>query len=172
MSNSLVAFALPDVSRKPLPVSVSKQVAAAAEARRGLPAVSLCNASTRRDAPSSPSPCARTGRQEDRARAFRARRGDARREHSWTAANSRREKSFRALWPPGRAIYARRCFLKHVIRHLISAFPCNTDQFAAFQNCIPICTRTAYAAFARRRKADCCVRPAAAAGRSAELSTP
>lgn len=38
-SNSLVAFALPDVPRKPLPVSVTKAVAAAAEARRGLPAV-------------------------------------------------------------------------------------------------------------------------------------
>ena len=38
-SNSLVAFALPDVSRKPLPVSVSKAVAAAAAARRGMPKV-------------------------------------------------------------------------------------------------------------------------------------
>ncbi|MFN7999307.1 MAG: pyrroloquinoline quinone-dependent dehydrogenase [Bryobacteraceae bacterium] len=38
-SNSLVAFALPDVPRKPLPVSVSKAVAAAAEARRGRPRV-------------------------------------------------------------------------------------------------------------------------------------
>jgi len=38
-SNSLVAFALPDVSRKPLPVSVSKVVAAAATARRGMPKV-------------------------------------------------------------------------------------------------------------------------------------
>ncbi|PYT20527.1 MAG: hypothetical protein DMG58_33905, partial [Acidobacteria bacterium] len=36
LSNSLVAFALPDVSRKPLPVSVTKAVAAAAAARRGL----------------------------------------------------------------------------------------------------------------------------------------
>jgi hypothetical protein len=35
MSNTLVAFALPDVRRKPLPVSVSKAVAAAAAARRG-----------------------------------------------------------------------------------------------------------------------------------------
>jgi glucose dehydrogenase len=35
-SNSLVAFALPDVIRTPLPASVSKAVAAAAEARRGL----------------------------------------------------------------------------------------------------------------------------------------
>jgi glucose dehydrogenase len=39
LSNSLVAFALPDVSRKPLPVSISKAVAAAAAARRGLPKV-------------------------------------------------------------------------------------------------------------------------------------
>lgn len=39
MSNSLVAFALPDVPRKPLPVSVSKAVAAAAAVRRGLPQV-------------------------------------------------------------------------------------------------------------------------------------
>jgi glucose dehydrogenase len=39
LSNTLVAFALPDVSRKPLPVSVSKAVAAAAEARRGAPNV-------------------------------------------------------------------------------------------------------------------------------------
>ncbi|MGP8244043.1 MAG: pyrroloquinoline quinone-dependent dehydrogenase [Bryobacteraceae bacterium] len=39
LSNSLVAFALPDVSRKPLPVSVLKAVAAAAEARRGEPQV-------------------------------------------------------------------------------------------------------------------------------------
>src|SRR5436190_19903517 len=39
LSNSLVAFALPDVSRKPLPVSVTKAVAAAAAARRGLPKV-------------------------------------------------------------------------------------------------------------------------------------
>jgi hypothetical protein len=34
-----VAFALPDVSRKPLPATVAKAVAAAAEARRGLPHV-------------------------------------------------------------------------------------------------------------------------------------
>ena len=39
LSNSLVAFALPDVPRKPLPASVSKAVAAAAAARRGLPQV-------------------------------------------------------------------------------------------------------------------------------------
>jgi glucose dehydrogenase len=39
LSNSLVAFALPDVSRKPLPTSVAKAVNAAAEARRGLPQV-------------------------------------------------------------------------------------------------------------------------------------
>jgi glucose dehydrogenase len=39
ISNSLVAFALPDVARKPLPVSVSKAVAAAAAARRGTPKV-------------------------------------------------------------------------------------------------------------------------------------
>jgi glucose dehydrogenase len=39
LSNSLVAFALPNVSRKPLPVSVSKAVAAGAAARRGLPKV-------------------------------------------------------------------------------------------------------------------------------------
>jgi hypothetical protein len=39
VSNSLVAFALPDVTRKPLPVSVSKAVAAAAAARRGMPKV-------------------------------------------------------------------------------------------------------------------------------------
>jgi len=39
VSNSLVAFALPDVPRKPLPVEVSKAVAAAAEARRGQPKV-------------------------------------------------------------------------------------------------------------------------------------
>lgn len=36
-SNSLVAFALPDVPRKPLPVSVSKAVAAAALAQAGTP---------------------------------------------------------------------------------------------------------------------------------------
>lgn len=39
ISNTLVAFALPDVPRKPLPVSVSKAVAAAAAARRGKPQV-------------------------------------------------------------------------------------------------------------------------------------
>ena len=39
LSNSLVAFALPDVTRKPLPVSVSKAVAATAAARRGSPKV-------------------------------------------------------------------------------------------------------------------------------------
>ena len=39
LSNSLVAFALPDVNRKPLPASVAKAVAAAAAARRGLPKV-------------------------------------------------------------------------------------------------------------------------------------
>ena len=39
VSNSLVAFALPNVDRKPLPVSVSKAVAAAAAARRGMPKV-------------------------------------------------------------------------------------------------------------------------------------
>jgi len=39
LSNTLVACALPDVSRKPLPASVSQAVAAAAEARRGLPQV-------------------------------------------------------------------------------------------------------------------------------------
>jgi quinoprotein glucose dehydrogenase len=39
LSNSLVAFALPDVSRKPLPASVSNAVAAAAAARRGIPEV-------------------------------------------------------------------------------------------------------------------------------------
>ena len=39
LSNSLVAFALPDVSRKTLPASVSKAVAAATAARRGLPEV-------------------------------------------------------------------------------------------------------------------------------------
>jgi len=38
-SNSLVAFALPEVRRKPLPVSVSKAVAAAAAARRNQPRV-------------------------------------------------------------------------------------------------------------------------------------
>jgi glucose dehydrogenase len=39
LSNTLVAFALPDVARKPLPASVSKAVAEAAAARRGKPAV-------------------------------------------------------------------------------------------------------------------------------------
>jgi quinoprotein glucose dehydrogenase len=39
LSNTLVAFALPDVHRKPLPASVSKAVAAAAAARRGMPKV-------------------------------------------------------------------------------------------------------------------------------------
>jgi len=39
LSNTLVAFALPDVRVKPLPVSVSKAVAAAAAARRGVPQV-------------------------------------------------------------------------------------------------------------------------------------
>ncbi len=39
LSNTLVAFALPDVPRKPLPSAVAKAVAAAAEARRGLPKV-------------------------------------------------------------------------------------------------------------------------------------
>ncbi len=39
MSNTLVAFALPDVPRKPLPAAVSKAVAATAAARRGLPKV-------------------------------------------------------------------------------------------------------------------------------------
>jgi quinoprotein glucose dehydrogenase len=39
LSNSLVAFALPDVPRKPLPPSVAKAVAAAAARRRGLPKV-------------------------------------------------------------------------------------------------------------------------------------
>jgi glucose dehydrogenase len=39
LSNTLVAFALPDAPRKPLPVSVSKAVAAAATARRGTPMV-------------------------------------------------------------------------------------------------------------------------------------
>jgi len=39
LSNSLVAFALPDVSRTALPVSVSKAVAIAAAARRGRPEV-------------------------------------------------------------------------------------------------------------------------------------
>jgi quinoprotein glucose dehydrogenase len=39
MSNSLVAFALPDIQLKPLPVSVTRAVAAAGAARRGLPSV-------------------------------------------------------------------------------------------------------------------------------------
>ena len=39
MSNTLVAFALPDVPRKPLPTAVTKAAAAAAEARRGQPKV-------------------------------------------------------------------------------------------------------------------------------------
>jgi glucose dehydrogenase len=39
MSNTLVAFALPDVPRKPLPASVAKAVATAAAARRGRPQV-------------------------------------------------------------------------------------------------------------------------------------
>jgi quinoprotein glucose dehydrogenase len=39
LSNTLVAYALPDIRPKPLPVSVSKAVAAAAAARRGLPKV-------------------------------------------------------------------------------------------------------------------------------------
>jgi glucose dehydrogenase len=39
LNNSLVAFALPDISPKPLPPSVVKAVAAAAAARRGLPSV-------------------------------------------------------------------------------------------------------------------------------------
>ena len=39
LSNTMVAFALPDVPRKPLPVAVSRAVAAAAAARRGLPKV-------------------------------------------------------------------------------------------------------------------------------------
>jgi quinoprotein glucose dehydrogenase len=39
LSNTLVAFALPDIPRKPLPVSVTKAVAAAAAARRGQPHV-------------------------------------------------------------------------------------------------------------------------------------
>jgi hypothetical protein len=39
LSNSLVAFALPDISQKPLPRSVTQAVAAAATARRGTPTV-------------------------------------------------------------------------------------------------------------------------------------
>jgi len=39
LSNSLVAFALPDIPLKPLPAAVAKAVAAAAAARRGMPKV-------------------------------------------------------------------------------------------------------------------------------------
>jgi len=39
LSNTLVAYALPDVPRKPLPTEVAKAVAATATARRGLPKV-------------------------------------------------------------------------------------------------------------------------------------
>ncbi len=39
LSNTLVAYALPDVPRKSLPASVAKAVAATAAARRGLPQV-------------------------------------------------------------------------------------------------------------------------------------
>jgi len=39
LSNSLAAFALPEVPRKPLPASVTRAVAAAAAARRGQPAL-------------------------------------------------------------------------------------------------------------------------------------
>jgi cytochrome c5 len=39
LSNTLVAFALPDIPRQALPVSVSQAVAAAAAARRGQPGV-------------------------------------------------------------------------------------------------------------------------------------
>jgi glucose dehydrogenase len=39
VSNTLVAFALPDAPRKPLPASVTKAVAAAAAARQGMPKV-------------------------------------------------------------------------------------------------------------------------------------
>jgi cytochrome c5 len=39
VSNSLVAFALPDIPRKPLPPSVTAAVAVAAKARRGTPQV-------------------------------------------------------------------------------------------------------------------------------------
>jgi hypothetical protein len=39
VSNTLVAFAMPDVPRTPLPASVSEAVAATAAARRGLPKV-------------------------------------------------------------------------------------------------------------------------------------
>jgi quinoprotein glucose dehydrogenase len=39
LSNTLVAYALPDVARKPLPATVAKAVAAAAVARRGVPKV-------------------------------------------------------------------------------------------------------------------------------------
>jgi len=39
LSNTLASFSLPDVNRKPLPTAVSKAVAMAAEARRGMPQV-------------------------------------------------------------------------------------------------------------------------------------
>ena len=39
VSNSLVAYALPEIRRKPLPASVAKAVSAAAAARRGMPKV-------------------------------------------------------------------------------------------------------------------------------------
>jgi hypothetical protein len=39
LSNTLVAFALPDVPRTPLPAAVTAAVAAAVAARRGLPKV-------------------------------------------------------------------------------------------------------------------------------------
>jgi len=39
LSNTLVAFALPDAPRKPLPASVTKAIAAASAARRGVPKV-------------------------------------------------------------------------------------------------------------------------------------
>ena len=39
VSNTLVVFGLPDVSRKPLPGAVSKAVAALAATHRGLPKV-------------------------------------------------------------------------------------------------------------------------------------
>ncbi|MBI4902932.1 MAG: pyrroloquinoline quinone-dependent dehydrogenase [Acidobacteria bacterium] len=38
-SNALVAFALPDVARKPLPPAVTKAISSAAEARKGMPKV-------------------------------------------------------------------------------------------------------------------------------------
>jgi hypothetical protein len=38
-SNSLVAFALPDVARKPLPTAVTKAIATAAASRKGVPQV-------------------------------------------------------------------------------------------------------------------------------------